>query len=318
MLHVPPLGYGVGLRPAHYPTILAGLQAGTESDAAPGASPVVEADAEQSLSKVDWFEVISENFFAPGGNPRRMLRAVRERFPVVMHGVALSLGSVDALDEGYLDRLATLAGEVEPAIVSDHLCWGGVGGHFAHDLLPLPFTEEALGHVTDRVLRVQDRLKRRILVENVSSYVAFAASSLNEWEFLTALAERADCGLLLDVNNVFVSAHNHGFDARAFIAALPPARIGQIHLAGHSTRGALLLDTHDHPVRDEVWELFRFAVAVHGEVPTLIEWDDRLPPFARVVAEAERARAIGAQVVAGAVSRAPAQTPAEPVTARRP
>jgi uncharacterized protein (UPF0276 family) len=273
----PALGYGVGLRPPHYPAIQEGL-------AAPAEGP---------LQAVDWFEIISENFFGPGGNPRRMLRAVRERFPVVLHGVALSLGSVDPLDEAYLGRLAELCAEVDPPLVSDHLCWGGVGGHRAHDLLPLPFTEEALAHVAGRVGRVQDRLRRRILVENVSSYVRFAASSLDEWDFLGALAERADCGILLDVNNVFVSAHNHGFDPRAFIAGLPSRRIGQIHLAGHSTRGGLLIDTHDHPVRDEVWALYRFACEVHGARSTLIEWDDRLPPFARVVEEAARARAIG-------------------------
>jgi uncharacterized protein (UPF0276 family) len=284
MLHIPPLGYGVGLRPPHYPAILDGLAAARGRGGALGA--------------IDWFEIISENFFEPGGNPRRVLRAVRERFPVVMHGVALSLGSVDPLDAGYLDRLAALAGEIEPAIVSDHLCWGGVGGQFAHDLLPLPYTEEALAHVAARIGRVQDRLRRRILVENVSSYVSFTPSTLTEWDFLANLAERADCGLLLDVNNVFVSAHNHGFDPRAFIAALPSPRVGQIHLAGHSTRGALLLDTHDHPVRDEVWELYRFALECHGQVPTLIEWDDHIPAFERVVAEAERARAIGGEVAA--------------------
>ena len=284
MLDIPSLGYGVGLRPPHYPAILAGL-------ATPGASRRGGA-----LAAIDWFEIISENFFAPGGNPRRVLRAVREQFPVVMHGVALSLGSVDPLDAGYLDRLATLAGEIQPAIVSDHLCWGGVGGRVAHDLLPLPFTEEALGHVVARVLQVQDRLRRRILVENVSSYVSFAQSTMSEWEFLAELAKRADCGLLLDVNNVFVSAHNHGFDPRAFIAALPSERVGQIHLAGHSTRGPLLLDTHDHPVRDEVWALYRLALETHGRVPTLIEWDDRIPAFERLVAEAEHARAVGLEV----------------------
>jgi uncharacterized protein (UPF0276 family) len=284
MLHIPSLGYGVGLRPPHYPAILEGL-----------ATPAARRRGEP-LAAIDWFEIISENFFEPGGNPRRVLRAVREQFPVVMHGVALSLGSVDPLDPRYLDRLAALAGEIEPAIISDHLCWGGVGGHFAHDLLPLPFTEEALVHVAARVSRVQDRLRRRILVENVSSYVSFSQSTMTEWEFLAELARRADCGLLLDVNNVFVSAHNHGFEARAFIAGLPSERVGQIHLAGHSTRGPLLLDTHDHPVRDEVWELYRLALEHHGPVPTLIEWDDRIPAFERVVAEAERARAIGTEV----------------------
>jgi uncharacterized protein len=272
------LGFGIGLRAAHYSAI--------ETDLSRGVPPGCP------LAALDWFEAISENFFAPGGNPRRMLRAVRERFPVVLHGVALSIGSVDPLDEGYLDRLAALAAEIEPPFVSDHLCWSGVGGKFAHDLLPLPFTEEALAHVGDRVLAVQDRLRRPILLENVSSYVHFQASALTEWEFLSALCQRTGCGLLLDVNNVYVSAHNHGFDPERFILGVPGDRVRQIHLAGHSTRGSLLLDTHDHPVRDEVWSLYRLAVEAHGPVPTLIEWDDQLPPFERVVAEATRARQV--------------------------
>lgn len=275
MIDVPALGHGIGLRTEHYAEVLA------------------------TGPRVDWFEVISDNFMVPGGNPRRVLRAVRERWPVVLHGVSLSLGGTDPLDARYLDELAALAAEVEPAIVSDHLCWGGHGGRYAHDLLPLPFTEEALAHVAERVLRVQDRLKRRILVENVSSYVAFACSTMTEPEFLTALADRADCGLLLDVNNVFVSAHNHGFDARAFIDAIPAGRVGQFHLAGHSRLGELLLDTHDHPVRDEVWQLYRHAVARFGAVPTLIEWDDKLPPLARLVDESLRAKAVAAEVQRG-------------------
>ena len=274
MLEVPALGHGIGLRTEHYADVLA------------------------TPPPVDWFEVISDNFMVPGGNPRRVLRAVRERWPVVLHGVSLSLGSIDPLDARYLDELAALAHEVEPAIVSDHLCWGSHGGAYAHDLLPLPFTEESLAHVAERVLRVQDRLKRRILVENVSSYVAFTQSTMTEWEFLAALAARADCGLLLDVNNVFVSAHNHGFDARAFLDAIPVGRVGQFHLAGHSRLGELLLDTHDHPVRDEVWDLYRHAVARFGAVPTLVEWDDKLPSLARVVEESLRAKVVAAAALA--------------------
>jgi uncharacterized protein (UPF0276 family) len=300
MREIPPLGHGVGLRTEHYAEALATTRLATASDT---TSP-----------RIDWFEVISDNFMVPGGNPRRVLRAVRERWPVVLHGVSLSLGSVDPLDTAYLDELAALAAEIEPAIISDHLCWGSHGGRYAHDLLPLPFTEEALAHTVERVRRVQDRLARRILVENVSSYVRFAQSSLTEPEFLTALAERADCGLLLDVNNVFVSAHNHGFDARAFLDAIPVERVGQFHLAGHSELGALLLDTHDHPVREEVWALYRHAVARFGAtVPTLIEWDEKLPPLARLVEEATRARAVAAEV-----ARAPAPSGApESVRAAR-
>src|SRR3954469_24637355 len=279
MIDAPDLGFGIGLRTEHYEEVL------------------------RDGAAVDWFEVISDNFMVPGGNPRRVLRAVRERWPVVMHGVSLSLGSTDPLDARYLDQLAALADEIEPAIVSDHLCWGSHGGQYAHDLLPLPFTEEALAHVAERVLRVQDRLRRPILVENVSSYVAFTQSSMTEWQFLTALAERTDCGLLLDVNNVFVSAHNHGFDARAFIDAVPPARVGQFHLAGHRRLGELLLDTHDHPVRDEVWDLYRHAVARFGAVPTLVEWDDKLPSLARVVEESLRAKVVAAEVERDALVR---------------
>jgi uncharacterized protein (UPF0276 family) len=254
----------------------------------------------QEQPAVDWFECISENFMVAGGNPRKVLRQVRERYPVVLHGVSLSLGSVDPLDARYLDELDALAREVDPAWVSDHLCWSSLGGHFAHDLLPLPYTEEALRHVVERVGRVQDRLRRQILVENVSSYLTYAHSTMSEWEFLAALAERADCGLLLDVNNVYVSAFNHGFDARAFIDGIPVGRVGQIHLAGHTDEGTHLLDTHDHPVCDGVWALHRHALRRFGRVSTLIEWDDHIPPFAEVLAESRRAAALEREVLAEA------------------
>jgi uncharacterized protein (UPF0276 family) len=270
------LGIGVGLRPPHYEAASAGA------------------------IDVDWLEVITENFMVAGGNPRRVLRAARAHYPIVLHGVSLSLGSVDPLDERYLDRLAELAAEIEPAWISDHLCWSGLGGHSAHDLWPLPYTEEALAHVAARIARVQDRLGRRILVENVSSYLTFRGSTMTEWEFLTALATRADCGLLLDVNNVFVSARNHGFDPDAFLAGLPPERVAQFHLAGHSDRGTHLLDTHDHPVRDEVWALYRRAVARFGTIATLLERDDHIPPLDDLVAEARRAGTLAAEVTAAA------------------
>jgi uncharacterized protein (UPF0276 family) len=268
MRDFPHLGHGIGLRPPHYAAVLA------------------------ERPPVDWFEVISENFMVEGGNPRRVLRQVRERYPIVLHGVSLSLGSVDPLDQAYLDRLATLAAEVEPAWVSDHLCWSSFGGHTGHDLWPLPFTEEALEHVVARVQRVQERLGRRILVENVSSYVQFTTSGLTEWEFLAALAERADCGLLLDVNNVYVSARNHGFDAGTFLAGIPRDRVGQFHLAGHSDHGTHLLDTHDHPVCDPVWRLYGQALERFGAAATLIERDDDIPPLAEVLAESRRAAEI--------------------------
>src|SRR6201997_1742593 len=228
-------GHGVGLRHEHFDRVMDGS------------------------ARADWFEVISENFMIRGGRPLLVLEKAREQAPIVLHGVSLNLGGVDPLRSSYLDELAALIERFEPAWVSDHLCWGSIGGHYAHDLLPLPYTEEALKHVSERVLRVQDRLRRRILVENVSSYVAFRQSAMTEWEFLAALCQRADCGVLLDVNNIFVSAHNHRFDPAAFIAGIPADRVGQIHLAGHSTAGALLLDTHDHPVCDGVWELYRLG-----------------------------------------------------------
>ncbi|HEY2903584.1 MAG TPA: DUF692 domain-containing protein [Polyangia bacterium] len=288
----PYLGHGIGLRTEHYQAVL--------------EQPPV----------VDWFEVISDNFLVAGGNPRRVLREVRGRSPVVMHGVSLSLGSVDPINADYLNGLAELAAEVQPELVSDHLCWGSLGGHYAHDLLPLPYTEEALRHVAERVQRVQDRLKRRILVENVSTYVSFCQSAMTEWEFLAALCQRADCGVLLDVNNIFVSAHNHSFDPAAFIAGIPLGRVGQIHLAGHSTSGELLLDTHDHPVCDGVWDLYRLALQRFGRVSTLIEWDDHIPPLERLVEESRHAAVIETALLAAPIEAALLTSPAVKHAAR--
>jgi uncharacterized protein (UPF0276 family) len=254
--------------------------------------PEVLARAARGALRVDWFEAISENFLVPGGRPPRVLGAVRSHAPVVLHGVSLNIGSTDPLDEGYLDALAALARRVEPAWLSDHLCWTGVDGVNLHDLLPLPHRDETVRHVAARVRRVQERLGRRIALENVSSYFAWTADGMPEWEFLTAIAEEADCGILLDVNNVFVSAHNHAFEAAHYVDAIPPERVFQLHLAGHSESGALLIDTHDHPVRDEVWALFAHAVERLGPISTLIEWDDRIPAFERLEEEAARARAI--------------------------
>ena len=273
---VPYLGHGVGLRPAHYPRLWDGT------------------------ARADWFEVVSENFMIVGGRPLAALERARLSAPVVLHGVSLSIGSTDPLDGTYLKSLHALAARCEPAWISDHLCWSSVGGHYVHDLLPLPFTEEALEHVVGRVMAVQDALGRQILLENVSSYLTYAHSTIPEWEFLAAVAERADCGILLDVNNVHVSAVNHAFAAETYLAGLPGDRIGQIHLAGHSDMGAYLLDTHDGPVCDTVWDLYRKAVQRFGPRSTLIEWDEGVPALEVVCAEADRARAVEAEVM-GAV-----------------
>jgi uncharacterized protein len=278
-ISVPYLGHGVGLRPQHYPAILDdGLRA-------------------------EWFEAISENYMLRGGRPLHALERVRAERPIVLHGVSLSLGATEPLNRTYLAELRGLADRFEPAWVSDHLCWGSHGKHYAHDLLPLPYTEEVLDHVVARVGAVQDALGRQLVVENVSSYVEFTHSTMTEWEFLAALAERADCGLLFDVNNVFVSATNHGFDAERYVAGIPVGRVAQIHLAGHTDNGTHLLDTHDHPVRAEVWDLYRSAVARFGRVSTLVEWDDRIPPFAELLEEAERARAAEAEALEHVVAR---------------
>jgi len=267
------LGHGVGLRRDHFERVLAGP------------------------TRIDWFEVISENFMADGGKPIDVLTRVRERYPVVLHGVSLSIGSTDPLDEDYLARLRALAARVEPAWVSDHLCWAGVGGHYAHDLLPLPYTEEALDNVARRVHQVQERLGRPIALENVSSYVTFHASAMPEWEFLAEVSRRSGCGILLDVNNIYVSARNHGFDPRAYLAGIPADRVWQFHLAGHSDKGSFLLDTHDHPVTDAVWDLYGDAVRRFGAVSTLIEWDDNIPTFDRLEEESERARALASPIL---------------------
>jgi uncharacterized protein (UPF0276 family) len=269
----PFLGFGLGLRPQHYAEILEG-------------SP-----------KVDWFEVISENYMVDGGQPLRMLDRIRERYPVVMHGVSLSIASTSPLDIGYLKRLKALAERVEPKWISDHLCWTGVHGVNLHDLLPIPYTREALDHVVDRVSQVQDVLGRRLTLENVSSYVTFGQSEMSEWEFVTEVAARADCWLLFDVNNVYVSSFNHGFAASDFLNGVPRDRVVQFHVAGHSHEESHIVDTHDHPVCDEVWDLYRDAVAHFGPVSTMIERDDNIPPLAELVEELDHARAIAGQVL---------------------
>jgi uncharacterized protein len=249
---------------------------------------------------IDWFEILSENYLIPGGKPLRYLARMRERYPLVMHGVSLSIGSVDPLDRDYLRRLKGLADTISPAWISDHLCWTGVDGVNLHDLMPLPYTEEAIEHVAARVREVQDFLGRRILLENVSSYVTFRHSRLSEWEFLAELAQRADCLILLDINNVYVSSHNHGFDPRAYLAGIPVDRVQQFHLAGHEYQGGLIIDTHDAAIVDPVWNLYADAVRRFGAVSTMIERDDRIPPLAELLAELDVARSIAAPILQAA------------------
>jgi len=263
----PFLGFGVGLRRPHY-------------------AQVINDD-----SAVDWFEVVSENFMVSGGRPLQVLEKVRERYPIVLHGVSMSLGSVDPLNHDYLGRLRDLARRFEPAWVSDHLCWTGVGGKNLHDLLPLPYTEEAVTWVARRIRQVQETLERTILIENVSSYMTFVHSTMSEWDFLSSVAQEADCGILLDINNIYVSAFNHGFAPEHYIESVPAERVVQYHLAGHSDRGTHLLDTHDHPVCAKVWSLYEQAVRRFGDVSTLVEWDDNIPEFATLETTTSEARA---------------------------
>ncbi len=265
---LPHLGWGLGLRAVHYPAIV-------------GPWPAV-----------DWFEVITENVMDSRGRPRAMVEAVAERYPIVLHGVSLNIGSTDPLDRAYLARLVDLAEALGPVWISDHLCWTGLGGHTTHDLLPMPYTEASLSHVVDRVRQVQDVLGRRLILENPSSYVTFEASTMPEWAFLARLAEAADCGLLLDVNNLAVSCFNHGWDPETYLSAVPADRVVQFHLAGHSDLGTHRIDTHDGPVCDEVWRRYAAAYAHVGGASTLIEWDANIPAFETLLAEAHAAKAL--------------------------
>ncbi|MBV8659909.1 MAG: DUF692 domain-containing protein [Burkholderiales bacterium] len=259
---------GLGLRTDHYHDLLAN----------PGC--------------VDWLEALSDNYLVPGGRPLQFLDKLRAEYPMALHGVALSIGGTDALDTTYLRDLKALIDRVEPMWVSDHLCWTGVEGINLHDLLPLPYTEETVRHVADRIARVQDTLGQQILIENVSSYLSYQMDDMTEWECLTEIAERADCLLLLDVNNVYVSSVNHGFDPLDYLNAMPRERVRQMHLAGHSDRGGYLIDTHDAPVPPAVWALYRYAAARFPGVATMIERDDNIPDLATLLAELDIARTI--------------------------
>lgn len=262
------LGFGLGLRPQHYRDIL---------DGAP---------------KVDWFEAISENYMVAGGQPLRMLDDIRARYPIVLHGVSLSIASTTPFNERYLADLKALADRTEPEFVSDHLCWTGVHGVNLHDLLPIPYTREALDHVVARIQYVQDTLKRPIAIENVSSYVQFSHSEMTEWEFIAEMTKRTGCWLVLDVNNVFVSAFNHDWDAQTFIDSIPPDRVVQFHLAGHEHSMTHIIDTHDALIPEPVWNLYKAAVKRFGAVSTIIERDDNIPPLDELVTELSVAREI--------------------------
>lgn len=263
----PNLGFGMGLRSQHYPDIV---------DVWP--------------KEVEWFEVISENFMETDGKPRRILEKIREHYPIAMHGVSLSIGSTDPLDKDYLKKLKAMAAWLEPAWISDHLCWTGAHGINTHELLPVPYTEEALRHIVPRIKAVQDYLERPILLENPSSYLGFRDADMPEWEFLARLATEADCALLLDVNNIYVSAFNHRFDPKTYLGHIPADRVVQIHLAGHEHHGTHIIDTHSDRIVDEVWALYRYAVRRFGAVATMIEWDEKIPLFAVVRDELNKAR----------------------------
>lgn len=276
-LNAPPKtlsGCGIGLRKEHFDTILS------------------------ECPDVPWFEAVSENFMVEGGRPRHVLEQVRARYEVSLHGVSLSLGAAEPVNRDYLRRLSELVRWVEPQRVSDHLCWTAIGGHNSHDLLPLPRTEAAALHTARKIREVQDALGRRILVENISSYLEFRSSTLSEAEFLSAVVKEADCHILLDVNNLYVNSRNHGLDPWSYLELIPAERVKQMHLAGHQDRGDVVIDTHDHPVRDEVWGLYRRAVELLGPVPTLIEWDAEIPALDVVLAEAGRAEAIQREIAA--------------------
>jgi uncharacterized protein (UPF0276 family) len=262
----PNLGLGVGLRTVHFGHVL---------DRKPA---------------VDWFEIVTENFLDTGGRPAWVLDQVAARYPVVLHGVSMSVGSTDPIDRAYLAKVKALAARVRAVWVSDHVCWTGVAGRNLHDLLPMPYTEEALRHMVRRIRRIQDILERPLILENPSSYVEFASSSMPEWEFIARMAEEADCGLLLDVNNVYVSSFNHGFDPEAYVRAIPPGRVAYVHVAGHTNHGTHLLDTHVGPVIDPVWKLYGLAQRLSGGRSTLLEWDEEIPAFPIVHREVLKAR----------------------------
>ncbi|KTC84843.1 DUF692 domain-containing protein [Legionella brunensis] len=270
----PYLGFGLGLRPEHYEEIL------------------------QHTHPIDWLEIISENYLIPGGKPLYYLDKIRENYPIVMHGVSLSIGSTDTIDWDYLKQLKDLATRIEPKWISDHLCWTGIQGLNMHDLLPVPYTLEAIEHIVSRIDAIQDYLGRQILIENVSSYLSYKESEMSEWEFLSEIANRADCYLLFDVNNIYVSSVNHNFNALDYLNGVPGYRIAQIHLAGHSNCGDYIIDTHDAPIAQPVWDLYAETIKRFGPVSTMVERDDNIPPLRELLLELNEARRIASTVLA--------------------
>ena len=264
----PYLGYGLGLRKDHFEAVLA------------------------DKPDVDWFEIVSENYMVEGGKPLDYLTRIREHYPMVMHGVSMSIGSTEPLNFDYLKQLKALIKRVEPEWISDHLCWTGVNGLNLHDLMPLPYTEEAIKHVADRISQVQDFLGQQILIENVSSYMTYNDSVMTEWEFFREVTERADCRILLDINNIYVSSYNHNFDPYTYLKAMPSERVYQFHLAGHTHENNLIIDTHDQPISDPVFDLYAAAVEHFGRVSTMIERDDNIPPLPELLAELDHVKNI--------------------------
>lgn len=261
-------GIGIGLRASHYNYILA------------------------NHPNVPWFEVLTDNYLGKGGPPLRYLEAIAKHYPITFHGVGLSIGSTDPLNTNYLQELKTLASQFNPALISDHLCWISTQQEYLHELMPLPYTEEAIAHVATRVQQVQEFLGRRIMLENVSSYLEYKTNEMPEWQFINAVASRADCYILLDINNIYVSAYNHQFNANDYLYNIDKTRVKQFHLAGYSEKNNFLFDSHDHPVHPPVWDLYRQAVKHFGHLPTLIEWDDHIPEFSELMQQALQADAI--------------------------
>ncbi len=266
----PYLGFGLGLRKEHYQEII------------------------EQQPNVDFFEILTENYMIDGGKPLYYLDKIRQDYPIIMHGVSMSLGSVDPINKSYLKELKQLINRVEPHWISDHLCWTGMDQKNMHDLLPLPYTEEAVTHMANKISQVQDYLGQQILIENLSSYITYKQDSMTEWEFLSAVCEKADCYLLLDVNNIYVSSYNHHFDAMDYIKGINPERVWQHHLAGHTNDGNLILDTHDQDIIDPVWELYKKVAQTFGAVSTMIERDGNIPKLESILSELDHAKKIAA------------------------